>query len=89
MKIFHLEDYSNQENVNLEECIYTKKKFTKKYKKKDELETKLNLNSDYDNNNEKIVFLNFNLKLNKNEKLKFDIVINKELYLLIGKELFS
>lgn len=89
MKIFHLEDYSNQENVNLEECIYIKKKISKKYKKKEDLETKLNLNSDYDDNNEKIVFLNFNLKLNRNEKLKFDIIINKELYLLIGKELFS
>ena len=91
MKIFHLEDYSNEENVNLEDCIYKKKnqKFRKKYKNKKDIETKLNLNSDFDENNEKIVFLNFNLKLNRNEKLKFDIVINKELYLLIGKELFS
>ena len=91
MKIFHLEDYSNEENVNLEDCIYKKnhQKNRKKYKNKKDVETKLNLNSDFDENNEKIVFLNFNLKLNRNEKLKFDIVINKELYLLIGKELFS
>ena len=92
MKIDFLEDYSNEENINLNELIY-KKKYKKKYKKniKNELnyDTKLNLNVDYDDNNEKVVFLNFNLNLKNKNNLSFDIGITRDLYFLIGKELFS
>ena len=90
MKIDLLEDYSNEENINLNDLKYIKK-YKKVNKKNDKLDynTKLNINVDYDENNEKVVFLNFNLKLKNTSKLSFDIGINKDLYFLIGKELFS
>lgn len=90
MKIDFLEDYSNEENINLNDLKYIKK-YKKENKKNNKLDynTKLNINVDYDENNEKVVFLNFNLKLKNTNKLSFDIGINKDLYFLIGKELFS
>jgi|SaaInlStandDraft_1057018.scaffolds.fasta_scaffold586146_1 hypothetical protein len=96
MKIDFLEDYSSEENINLSDLKYIKK-YIKKYKKENKknnkldynYNTKLNIIVDYDENNEKVVFLNFNLKLKNTNKLSFDIGINKDLYFLIGKELFS
>lgn len=90
MKISYLEDYSNEENIIMSELIYKKlKKYKNKKNKNKNINTKLNINVDLDENNEKIVYLNFNLLMNHKSNLSFDIGINKDLFLLIGKELFS
>jgi hypothetical protein len=91
MKINFLEDYSNEENIEINELIYKKnyKKSKKSERKNLKYNTKLKINVDYDENKEKIVYLNFNLLLKNKNNISFDIGINKELYILIGKELFS
>tara|TARA_Y100000389_G_C17401000_1_gene485299 strand:- start:551 stop:826 length:276 start_codon:yes stop_codon:yes gene_type:complete len=91
MKINFLEDYSNEENIEINELIYKKnyKKSKKSERKNLKYNTKLKINVDYDENEEKIVYLNFNLLLKNKNNISFDIGINKELYILIGKELFS
>lgn len=99
-----LEDFSNEdilfdEEIVIEDNIYTsppkKKKNIKKSKKKSKNKTFdesfLNINVDYDENKEKVLVLSLEFPVNENsdEKIYLDMNINKTLFLLLGEELFS
>jgi len=101
-KKFYLDDFSDKDNISLVKCNKKiKKKKNKKNKKNKKLKNnieitspQLNIYIDYDDNNEKIVILSLDLPssddvTDPNDIISLDLSINKNLYLLIGKELFS
>lgn len=92
-KKFYLDDFSDEDII--ENYIRTpKKRKTKKNKKKilnEPIvnEPILNIEIDNDENDEKVIILSVDVPLEKDDVITFDVTINKNLYLLIGKELFS
>lgn len=89
-KKFYLDDYSDEDIIATLDANSTKntKKNKKKYMDNQPL---LNITVNSDENNEKVIILSLDIPLDEktNKVLTFDLSINKNLYLLIGKELFS
>ena len=95
-KKFYLDDYSDEDIIATLDANSTKntkknKKNKKNKKKYMDNQPLLNITVDSDENNEKVIILSLDIPLDEktNKVLTFDLSINKNLYLLIGKELFS
>ena len=95
-KKFYLDDYSDEDIIATLDANITKntkknKKNKKNKKKYMDNQPLLNITVDSDENNEKVIILSLDIPLDEktNKVLTFDLSINKNLYLLIGKELFS
>ena len=76
----YLDDYSNEDNIDLPELI--------KYKKQIENEPKpsINLKPEINSKGEKVVVFSINIPIkNKKNLLKIDILINDNMYKDIGK----
>ncbi len=78
----YLEDYSNEDDINLPELIESKK-----IKKIEEsLKPSINLKPEVNSKGEKVVVFSINIPIkNKKNLLKIDILINDNMYKDIGK----